>query len=223
MIYHNYKFLIAKQFIISLLFLIITGCSSPNEEPPIKEDNDNQTNNLDGPVADTCPDVNYPYWKTSPYILPYPVGKAYKIDLSNCMGYYHGEGKPDQFAIDFNMKIGTTITASRSGKVVFVEESGSDGSHPNNLIVIDHGDKTFAQYMHLTYKGSFVEFGDDVNKGDEIGLSGNTGLAGYPHLHFVVTKDSWAWPYESIPVTFSNTLSNAKSLKSETIYEAFPY
>ncbi|MBK8944033.1 MAG: M23 family metallopeptidase [Ignavibacteriae bacterium] len=203
--------------IIYLFFTIIllSGCSSKIEDIYQK--------NLEGPIAAGCPGVTYPNWKTSEYVLPFPIGKSYKVDLSNCSGSFHGKGEPDQFAVDFNMKIGSLITASRKGKVVHVVESGKDGEHPNNLIVIDHGDSTFAQYMHLTRKGSYVEVGDSVEQGDKIGLSGSTGLAGYPHLHFVVTKSSWEWPYESIPITFKNTLSNERGLFSGTLYEAFEY
>ncbi|KAA3610683.1 MAG: M23 family peptidase [Calditrichaeota bacterium] len=170
-----------------------------------------------------CPDVTYPDWKTSPYILPYPVGKSYQIDLSNCDGSYHSEGLPDAFAIDFRMDIGTLITASRAGEVIYVEESGFDGGHPNNLVVVDHGDSTFAEYMHLTHNGAIAEVGDVVKPGDKIGYSGSTGLAGYPHLHFVVARGTWQWPYQSTPVTFRNTQPNVGSLVSGFTYKALSY
>lgn len=176
-----------------------------------------------GPLATGCPDAVYPDWKSSPYVLPFPVGKSYKVDLSNCSGSYHSEGLPDEFATDFNMPIGTEITCSRAGTVVYVQESGKDYNHPNNLVIVDHGDKSYAEYMHLTENGASVKVGDQVKQGDLIGYSGATGLAGYPHLHFVVAKNSYSWPYVSIPVTFSNTVSNERGLKAYTVYEAFPY
>ena len=174
-------------------------------------------------VADGCPGARYPNWELSPYVLPYPVGKTYRVDLSTCSGSYHSAGLPDAYAIDFAMPIGTLITAARAGTVVFIEERGFDGNHPNNLVVVDHGDGTFAEYMHLTHEGALVDVGDEVEQGDEIGLSGSTGLAGYPHLHFVVAEDAWAWPYESIPVTFKNTTSNSRSLVSGKKYKAKSY
>ncbi|MCB9219821.1 MAG: M23 family metallopeptidase [Ignavibacteriales bacterium] len=220
---NSLNIIFSKVILISLTSLLLFSCSVPTKEKSesaVKEDN---TNYEEGPLASGCPDIVYPDWKSSPYVLPYPVGTAYKIDLSNCSGSYHSKGKPDEFAIDFNMGIGTLITASRPGKVIYVEESGFDGKHPNNLVVVDHGDNTFAEYMHLTNNGALVKVGDYVKQGDEIGLSGSTGLAGYPHLHFVVAAVSWQWPYESVPVTFSNTLSNENSLASGTIYQAFEY
>ncbi len=118
------------------------------------------------------------------------------------------------------MEIRTLITASRDGIVVYVEE---DGGYPNNLVIVDHGDDTFTEYMHLTHNGALVKKDDSVSRGDEIGLSGSTGLAGYPYLHFVVATKSWSWPYTSTPVTFSNTMSNTRSLASGAVYSAFPY
>ena len=170
-----------------------------------------------------CPESIFPDWKNSEFILPYAVGKIYNTGLSACSSSYHGVGMPDQFAVDFNMPIGDEITASISGEVIHVTENGVDYEFPNNLIVIKSGE-IYVQYMHLTQDGAIVEVGDIVDKGDVIGYSGATGLAGYPHLHFVVTSsDGWEYPYESIPVTFSNTFSNPHSLNSYASYEALPY
>lgn len=173
--------------------------------------------------SDGCPGATYPAWSTSDYVLPYEVGTAYSTDLTNCSGSFHAEGLPDEFALDFSMQVGTIITASRAGIVVHVVESGSDFNQPNNLVVVDHGDGTFAQYMHLTQDGADVETGDAVQPGDAIGRSGATGLAGYPHLHLVVTQDDWSFPYTSIPVTFRNTSPNPRSLVSGQVYTAEPY
>jgi hypothetical protein len=171
-----------------------------------------------------CPSATYPSWETSPYVLPYPVGETYQVDLSHCSGSYHSQGLPDAFAIDFAMNVGTHITASRAGTVVHAEESGIDYDFPNNVVVVDHGDDTYGAYMHLTENGALVEVGEMVVPGDTLGLSGVTGLAGYPHLHFVVIEDDWtAWPYVSTPTTFSNTSANPRSLRSGRVYVAQPY
>jgi len=52
--------------------------------------------------------------------------------------------------------------AARAGRVVYVQESGFDGAHPNNLVVIDHGDSTYTRYMHLTHDGALVQLGAHV-------------------------------------------------------------
>lgn len=169
-----------------------------------------------------CPEANYPDWETSPYVLPYSVAETYEVRLSNCSSSFHAEGTNDELAFDFVMDVGTLITASRAGTVVYIEEDGH-GRELNNLVVVDHGDGTFGEYMHLQFEGALVDVGDVVEQGDAIGLSGATGLAGYPHLHFIVVRDSWEWPYIGVPITFSNTAPNPHSLASDTPYTALPY
>lgn len=202
---------------------IINPAESQEEEPSTNQENETKEDDPIDYLAKGCPDIEYPEWDDSPYVLPYQIGKTYKVDLSNCSGSFHSEGRPDEFAIDFNMEIGDTITASREGVVVAIEESGMDYEDPNNLVIVDHGDKTYAQYMHLTFRGAKVSVGDTLQKGDLIGLCGATGLAGYPHLHLVISIDDYKWPYKSIPVTFSNTDINERSLKSGLEYHAKPY
>jgi murein DD-endopeptidase MepM/ murein hydrolase activator NlpD len=169
-----------------------------------------------------CTTAEYPDWETSPYVLPFQVGETYKVNLSNCSSSYHAAGQHDELAYDFAMDVGSLITASRAGTVIFVEESGIK-SEINNLVVVDHGDDTFGEYMHLKQDGALVEVGDFVEQGDEIGLSGATGLAGYPHLHFIVVQGKWTWPYTGVPVTFSNTTPNPFGLATNTKYTALAY
>lgn len=170
-----------------------------------------------------CDGQRYAPPEASAYVLPFPVGEAYRMNLGNCSSSYHGPDRPDRYAYDFAMDIGTPLAAARAGRVVHVVESGRDGSNPNNLVVVDHGDGTFAQYMHLTYQGATVSVGDDVEQGDLIGLSGNTGLAGYPHLHFIVTEGLWRWPYDPVPVSFSNASPRDTILVQRQTYTALPY
>ncbi len=172
------------------------------------------------PAAVGCDGQAYLSVDDTPYVLPFPVGAAHLMNLGNCSRSYHSAGQADQYAYDFAMPIGTPLTAARAGRVVHVEETGRDGSHPNNLVVVDHGDDTFAQYMHLTFEGADVEVGDTVEPGDAIGRSGNTGLAGYPHLHFVVTGGGWPYPYTSVPVTFGNSEPRETVLRQGTTYRA---
>lgn len=160
-----------------------------------------------------CPNADYPAWESSPYVLPFAVGEIYRVELANCSSSFHSEQYPDKFAYDFVMEIGTPILASRAGKVIHVEDSGTDFNHPNNLVIIDHSDNTFAQYMHLTNNRPDVAVGDELKQGELIGYSGATGLAGYTHLRFIVVKDNPRWPYEGVTVTFSNTANNPRGLK----------
>ncbi len=168
-----------------------------------------------------CDGRSYPSLTETPYVLPFPVGESYRMNLGNCSSSYHGPEFADRYAYDFDMQIGEIITASREGRVVFVKEDGVDGDQSNNnLVVVDHGDDTFGQYMHLTRGGADVSVGDQVVRGDTLGRSGNTGLAGYPHLHFVVTSGGYSYPYDSSPMSFGNASPAHLTLIQGQRYEA---
>jgi hypothetical protein len=174
-------------------------------------------------IETACQTAVYDDWVTSEHVLPYPVGETYRVDLSQCTGSFHGPGEPDQFAVDFAMDIGSQITATRAGTVVHIEQSGQDFGFPNNIVVVYTGD-TYDQYMHLTQGGAAVTVGQNVAQGQLIGSSGATGLAGYPHLHFVVTSnEGWEYPYESVPHNYRNTTSNERGPESGGVYNALPY
>jgi murein DD-endopeptidase MepM/ murein hydrolase activator NlpD len=72
------------------------------------------------------------------------------------------------------------IVAANTGKVVFNDFLGIYGL----CIVIDHGIGIQTLYAHLSQ--SQVEVGQQISRGDIIGRSGVTGLAGGDHLHFEV-------------------------------------
>jgi murein DD-endopeptidase MepM/ murein hydrolase activator NlpD len=74
----------------------------------------------------------------------------------------------------------TPIVAANRGKVVFAEELGIYG----NCVIIDHGMGVQSLYAHLSQIG--VKPGDMVDKDQQIGRSGMTGLAGGDHLHFTM-------------------------------------
>ena len=68
--------------------------------------------------------------------------------------------------------------AAAAGTVTYAGSAGSAG----NLIVIDHGDGVVTKYMH--HSELYVEEGEQVEKGQQIGLSGSTGDSTGNHLHF---------------------------------------
>ena len=80
-------------------------------------------------------DADYPGLGETPYVLPYAVGDGYETGLVNCTSSFHAEGRPDEFAYDFDMPIGAEIVASRAGVVYVVEESqpsrGREPPSPN--------------------------------------------------------------------------------------------
>jgi len=53
-----------------------------------------------------------------------------------------------------------------------------------NCVILDHGLGVQSLYAHLSSIGTKV--GDTVAKGQELGRTGITGLAGGDHLHFTI-------------------------------------
>lgn len=80
--------------------------------------------------------------------------------------------------IDFHAASGTSVVAVGAGTVV---EAGWGGAYGNN-IVLRMTDGTYTQYGHLS--SIDVSVGQSVGRGHRIGLSGSTGNATGPHLHF---------------------------------------
>ena len=89
--------------------------------------------------------------------------------------YHHG--------LDLSGRRGTPIKAPADGVVVFAGRKGGMG----RMIRISHGFGYQTAYGHLDK--ILVEPGQDVHRGDEIGLLGNTGRSTGPHLHYEVLKD----------------------------------
>lgn len=161
----------------------------------------------------------YPDSATSAYRLPWQTGASFEVGQGNCGGITHNGSV--KYSYDFNMPIGTNITAARAGTVYKVVEDKADGNGCNsgdNHIYIEHSDGTVSMYLHLTQNGSNVQVGDSVTQGQSIGTSGNSGCSGGPHLHFQVNSSRNS--KKSIPVTFSNAGVNKRGLQAGKTYTA---
>lgn len=129
--------------------------------------------------------------KDYPYLLPYKHAKRVRVGQGNDgSGTHKGVN-----AIDFNLNIGDSIYAARSGVVLEVKEDSNVGGRDpkfekfGNFIKVYHDDGTIGSYVHLQKNGSLVKKGDQIEKGEIIGLSGNTGWSSGPHLHFMVAQN----------------------------------
>ncbi|HVF70794.1 MAG TPA: M23 family metallopeptidase [Chthoniobacterales bacterium] len=125
------------------------------------------------------------------YAMPFGPGRY--VVLQGPRGTYsHYAGSSSENAVDWDVPEGTIICAAREGRVVGVrDDSTISGTDPKfkplgNYVIIKHADGTFADYHHLQTGGAMVKIGDDVTVGQPIGLSGATGFASKPHLHFMV-------------------------------------
>lgn len=57
-----------------------------------------------------------------------------------------------------------------------------------NFVAINHGDGTYAEYLHLGKDKVGVKKGQNIKAGDLLGYTGYSGVMDIPHLHFNVFK-----------------------------------
>jgi murein DD-endopeptidase MepM/ murein hydrolase activator NlpD len=81
---------------------------------------------------------------------------------------------------DIANKIGTPVHAAADGVVVFAGIESGYG----NMITVDHGYGISTNYAHLS--AILVHEGDNVRRGQKIGLMGSTGRSIGSHLHYEV-------------------------------------
>lgn len=134
------------------------------------------------------------------------------------MGNYELDGKENAGshpAVDIKMPYGTPIFSVANGVVEKVaEQSSGFGYHvvvqtrnapsPNKKGKLEN---LHFSYSHLS--AILVEEGDVVEKGQQIALSGDSGTATTPHLHFQLDNDNAPWhPFWP----FTNSESNSAGL-----------
>ncbi|WP_054031993.1 M23 family metallopeptidase [Desulfatitalea tepidiphila] len=118
------------------------------------------------------------HWKGEFLRLPAAANRAGFADHRSYI--YKGKVVDEQthMGIDLASLAQSPVPAANSGKVVFAGTIGIYGG----TIVIDHGLGLFSMYSHLSQMTATE--GRMVSKGDIIGATGVTGLAGGDHLHY---------------------------------------
>jgi len=121
-----------------------------------------------------------------PLILP--ISKNDLIFISSAFG-----GRMDPFfgrfsnhsGCDYVAEIGTKVYATGDGTVTLLNYSRKGYG---NEVIIDHSFGFSTRYAHLDK--ILVTEGESVNRGQVIGLAGNTGRSTGPHLHYEVRFES---------------------------------
>ena len=95
---------------------------------------------------------------------------------------YKGKEVDRQTHLGFDLAsyAGTPIVAANRGRVLYADDLGIYG----NCVILDHGMGVQSLYAHLS--SIEVKPGDNVEKEQQLGRSGMTGLAGGDHLHFTM-------------------------------------
>lgn len=146
-------------------------------------------------------------------------GRFIRMAGSSKAGYadhrtYYYNGKAIDKQVHMGMDIASTkhaaVKAAGTGKVIYSDYLGIYG----NMVILDHGQGVFSLYSHLSQ--SNVSPGDMLNKGDILGNTGISGMAGGDHLHFsmlvngiFVTPKEW-WDQHWIDVTIDGPVMDAK-------------
>jgi murein DD-endopeptidase MepM/ murein hydrolase activator NlpD len=106
-----------------------------------------------------------------------------EAEISDVFGaerVFNGKTQSTHFGLDFRVPSGTPVAAMNDGTVLLARPLYFEG----NFVVLDHGQGLLTLYLHLSeFK---VKEGDQVKRGQIIGLSGGTGRATGPHLHVAV-------------------------------------
>jgi hypothetical protein len=118
------------------------------------------------------------HWQGSFIRLPNSQRMAGFADHRNYL--YNGEVVDNQvhLGVDLAGNSHDTVPAANRGRVVYSGELGIYGQ----ALLIDHGLGLFSMYGHLSRLD--VEAGQIVERGQSLGLTGTTGMAGGDHLHF---------------------------------------
>lgn len=112
----------------------------------------------------------------SPILEPYRISSNFNLRRLNPIT---GQISPHA-GVDFAVPIGTPVISVGDGEVMISKYSKVAG----NYVAIKHNYQCITRYMHL--KKNLVKKGQKVKKGEQIGLSGNTGRSTGPHLHFEI-------------------------------------
>lgn len=99
--------------------------------------------------------------------------------------FYKGKKVDEQVHLGFDLSVtkNVPVAAANDGKVLWADRLGIYG----NCVVVDHGYGLQSIYGHLSQIE--VKPGEVVKRGQALGKSGATGLAGGDHLHFSMQVD----------------------------------
>ena len=109
--------------------------------------------------------------------------------------------------IDFAVGTGSSVKAAQAGSVSVIRNDATGyGTH----VRIQHADGYLTIYGHL--QSASVAVGDEVNAGQVIGKSDNTGSSTGPHLHFELRMNNVAIDPMPLLVTSVAALSGEEEI-----------
>ncbi len=92
--------------------------------------------------------------------------------------FFNGEARAPHAGLDVAIPRGTPVKSTARGTVLAVDDYFFNGK----TVFVDHGNGLISMVCHLDRID--VQAGDPVSQGQRVGLSGMTGRASGPHLHW---------------------------------------
>lgn len=118
-------------------------------------------------------------WQSQSIPSLWPVNGVLRSSFGGRSDPFSGEGA-FHTGVDLEAAVGTPVHVTADGVVVSAGWSGSYGK----LVVVDHGNGIETYYAHLSQV--LVVPGEEVDRGQVVALSGRTGRATGPHMHYEV-------------------------------------
>jgi len=119
-------------------------------------------------------------WQTNIRPSLWPVDGQLLSPFGGRADPFSGMGGEMHPGVDISANMGTQVHAAADGIITQAEWSSGYGK----LVVIDHGNNMQTYYAHLS-QWSVVP-GQEIRRGEIVGLSGATGRVTAPHLHYEV-------------------------------------
>jgi len=114
----------------------------------------------------------------------------------------NGKKTTQHYGLDLDGSTGDEIRAANDGRVVMVRDCYTSG----NTVLVDHGAGLLTAYFHLSR--FLVKAGQEVRRGQLLGLVGKTGRVTGPHLHFGAHLDTlWVNPQALLALPFPGAAS----------------
>jgi murein DD-endopeptidase MepM/ murein hydrolase activator NlpD len=120
--------------------------------------------------------------------------------------HYGNRGHKFHQGMDLRAPMRTPVLAANDGVVVYV---GSKIRGYGRMVVIKHEDNFYSVYAH--HSKNLVKVGKHVSRGDQIALSGKSGHASGPHLHFEIRQGTESYnPYLALNENIQKYAANRK-------------
>lgn len=153
---------------------VLRGAASPSVKESMKEFNFLKAATYSGIFH------RYAYaWQNHALPSLWPVDGALRSSFGGRSDPFSGEGT-FHTGVDLEAATGTQVHVTADGVVT---RAGWDGAY-GKLVVVDHGNGIETYYAHLSQ--FMVVPGEEVERGQVIALSGGTGRATGPHMHYEV-------------------------------------